>query len=157
MLRRIQTLSNKQDTKTKVRLPRLLVNMIFLVFILFLLQTQERLGLSDRRETNIRNHPQQSLNVEIRFCGWDSNAILETRSNAAGEWLISDIDLDLIFQVELFFRAGNYNIDTGERATFTLKHFRPINNGHLAIAGQGKRMVKTNDQENEGNRCHVAL
>ena len=111
-----------------------------------MLQTQKRLGLSDRCEENVWNFPKQSLSVKTRFCSGDSNAILETRPPAASETddselLIIIIVIDVIFQVELFFRAGNYNIDTGDRATFTLKHFKPMNNGHLAIVGQGKIYV----------------
>ena len=44
-------------------------------------------------------------------------------------------------QVELFFRRGTYRIETtGEQASIHLKNFKPINNGRLILAGQGKTL-----------------
>ena len=43
--------------------------------------------------------------------------------------------------VELYFRTGVYNIDGGDKPGLLLKHFRPLNNGRLIIAGQGRNIL----------------
>ena len=43
-------------------------------------------------------------------------------------------------EVEIYLRAGHYNIDSGDKPVFLLKHFQPDNNGRLIIAGQGRRI-----------------
>ena len=42
--------------------------------------------------------------------------------------------------VELYFRTGFYNIDGGDKPAILLKHFKPVNNGRLIIAGQGRNI-----------------
>ena len=42
-------------------------------------------------------------------------------------------------QVEIFFRKGTYQLDSGKEPVFWLEHVRPENNGRLIIAGAGKK------------------
>ena len=41
-------------------------------------------------------------------------------------------------QVEIFFRKGTYQLDSGKEPALWLKHVHPENNGRLIIAGAGK-------------------
>ena len=159
MLWRLQTLSNKQDAKTKVR--GLLVMMIFQA--IFISQTMGPwIGKFVIYFSCFRHRKDWVCRIDVRRTfGISPNKVsvskLDSAVETAMEYLRRDplqqvrqmivnywssSLLDLIFQVELFFRAGNYKIDTGERATFTLKHIRPLNNGHLAIVGQGNNHVQ---------------
>ena len=57
--------------------------------------------------------------------------------NSAVEIAMAYIRLHRKEKIEIFFRTGWYNIDGRDKPGLLIKHFKPINNGRLIIAGQG--------------------
>ena len=48
-------------------------------------------------------------------------------------------------KVELYFRRGTYLINSGNRPSLWLRHFKPENNGRLIIAGAGEAFHLCNE------------